>query len=312
MKMLILILTLSTEQATLRMRVWRTLKASGAAVLRDGVYLMPERPEGRDTFEQTAHEVCAGGGSAFVLLAEEPEGADFRSLFDRSENYAELMSEIQRTRAALTPDAVLIQLKQIRKLRKAFLKTEAIDFFPSGARRQAESALQELELYVNRIISPDEPQPTQGELSPLAVSDFKNKIWVTRSRPWVDRLASAWLIRRFIDPEARFLWLEDIAACPADGVGFDFDGARFSHVDSRVTFEVLLKRFALETRPLTQFGLLVHYLDIGGVQPPEAAGVESVLAGLRESITDDDTLLATACTLFDGLLMNYKLGSDHD
>ena len=312
MKMLILILTLSTEQATLRMRVWRTLKASGAAVLRDGVYLMPERPEGRDNFEQIAHEVCAGGGSAFVLLAEEPEGADFRSLFDRSENYAELMSEIQRTRAALTPDAVLIQLKQIRKLRKAFLKTEAIDFFPSGARRQAESALQELELYVNRIISPDEPQPTQGELSPLAVSDFKNKIWVTRSRPWVDRLASAWLIRRFIDPEARFLWLEDIAACPADGVGFDFDGARFSHVDSRVTFEVLLKRFALETRPLTQFGLLVHYLDIGGVQPPEAAGVESVLAGLRESITDDDTLLATACTLFDGLLMNYKLGSDHD
>jgi len=310
--MLILILTLSTEQATLRMRVWRTLKASGAAVLRDGVYLMPERPEGRDNFEQIAHEVCAGGGSAFVLLAEEPEGADFRSLFDRSENYAELMSEIQRTRAALTPDAVLIQLKQIRKLRKAFLKTEAIDFFPSGARRQAESALQELELYVNRIISPDEPQPTQGELSPLAVSDFKNKIWVTRSRPWVDRLASAWLIRRFIDPEARFLWLEDIAACPADGVGFDFDGARFSHVDSRVTFEVLLKRFALETRPLTQFGLLVHYLDIGGVQPPEAAGVESVLAGLRESITDDDTLLATACTLFDGLLMNYKLGSDHD
>ncbi|MGN5148609.1 chromate resistance protein ChrB domain-containing protein [Aeromonas enteropelogenes] len=122
----------------------------------------------------------------------------------------------------------------------------------------------------------------------------------------MDRLASAWLIRRFIDPAARFLWLAAPAECPPDALGFDFDGATFSHLGSRVTFEVLAASFALEAPAIARLGQLVHFLDVGGAPPPEATGVESVLAGLRASIRDDDQLLTAANAVFDGLLATFQ------
>jgi hypothetical protein len=100
--------------------------------------------------------------------------------------------------------------------------------------------------------------------------------------------------------------LERSQDCPGDALGFDFDGATFSHVGSRVTFEVLAASFGLEQPAITRIGLLVHYLDVGGVQPPEAAGIETVLAGLREAVTDDDRLLAAASTVFDGVLARFE------
>ncbi len=102
------------------------------------------------------------------------------------------------------------------------------------------------------------------------------------------------------------MWLASPSDCPADALGFDFDGATFSHVGSRVSFEVLLASFGLEQAALKRLGALVHYLDVGGVQPPESVGIESVLAGLRKAITDDDQLLATASNVFDGLLTAFQ------
>lgn len=99
-----------------------------------------------------------------------------------------------------------------------------------------------------------------------------------------------------------------IADCPADALGFDFDGATFTHVGARVTFEVLLTSFGLETPALQRFGALVHFLDVGGVQPPEAAGIEGTLAGLRDTILDDDQLFALASHIFDGLLASFVKG----
>lgn len=104
-------------------------------------------------------------------------------------------------------------------------------------------------------------------------------MWATRRRPWVDRLASAWLIQRFIDPEARFLWLAAPEDCPATAVGFDYDGALFSHVGMRVTFEVLVRRFALEAAIPDALGRLIHFLDVGGLSTPEAAGWKAFLQG---------------------------------
>jgi hypothetical protein len=132
--------------------------------------------------------------------------------------------------------------------------------------------------------------------------------WATRQRPWVDRLASAWLIRRFIDPQARLLWLASPEDCPTDALGYDFDGATFSHIGNRVTFEVLAVSFNLEQPAIKRLGMLVHYLDVGGVAPREASGVESVLAGLRETLRDDDHLLAAACAIFDSLLIIFDKG----
>ncbi len=301
---ILLISSLPTENATARMRAWRTLKASGAAVLRDGVYLLPERPACRATLTAVATDILASGGSALVLTVAEPAGTVFADLFDRSEDYAALLAEIAKSQAILNVGSEA--LKQARKLRKILTGLVDIDFFPGEAQRQAEAALQALELAANRALAPDEPHATDGALPRLDLAQYQGRTWATRQRPWVDRLASAWLIRRHIDPAARLLWLASPADCPADALGFDFDGAVFSHVGARVTFEVLLASFGLEQPALLRLGALVHFLDVGGVQPAEAGGIESVLAGLRASIADEDLLFAQACSVFDGLLASFE------
>ncbi|MBX3670716.1 MAG: chromate resistance protein [Rhodocyclaceae bacterium] len=308
-KWIALITSLPTENATARMRAWRSLKASGAAVLRDGVYLMPERDACRLTLDTVAADVLAAGGSALVLRIEEPDGATFPDLFNRSEDYATLLAEIAKSRVGLDADTATDALKQARKLRKALASLVEIDFFPGEARRQAETALQDMELMAGRALSPDEPHPVESAISHLEISTYRRRTWATRRRPWVDRLASAWLIYRFIDPEAHLLWLDSPSHCPSEALGFDFDGATFSHVGARVTFEVLLASFGLETPALQRLGALVHFLDVGGVQPPESAGIESALAGLRETISDDDQLLTLAGAVFDGLLASFEKGA---
>ncbi len=306
MNLIALILSLPTENTTIRMRAWRTLKASGAAILRDGVYLMPERDSCRTILEAIATDVLEGGGKAYVFRIEEPEGANLVALFDRNDDYAGLLADVAKAQEALKSDTAPATLKQTRKLRKTFAGLAEIDFFPGEAHKQANAALQNLELAVARMLFPDEPHPVDGEIARLQIGDYQNRTWATRRRPWVDRLASAWLIRRFIDPQARLLWLASPSDCPDNALGFDFDGATFSHVGARVTFEVLLASFGIESAALRRIGALVHYLDIGGVQPPETTGVESILAGLREAIPDDDQLLAAASSVFEGLHSTFE------
>lgn len=302
----ILILSLPTRNATDRQRIWRALKACGAAALRDGVYLLPERSDSRGVLEALAAEVRESGGTAHVLQAEAPEGTDLTGLFDRSAECAALLAEVGKVRAGLSAETLQDTLKQARRLRKAFANLAAIDFFPGKSQHRLDAALGELELACARVLSPDEPHAVTGAIEPRHPSEYRGRLWATRRRPWVDRLASAWLIRRFIDPEARILWLGRPQDCPGDALGFDFDGATFSHVGNRVTFEVLAASFGLEQPAITRIGLLVHYLDVGGVQPPEATGIETVLAGLREVVTDDDRLLAAASIVFDGLVARFE------
>lgn len=303
---LVLILSFPTENATARMRAWRTLKASGAAVLRDGVYILPDLPSCRATLEAVSGDINGGGGIAFLFSTSDSPGTKPEAYFDRSDEYAALLDGLHTLHNDLSADNALESTKQIRKLRKAFAAICDIDFFPGSSRNQADTAIQELEVAVNRLLSPNEPQSTAAEIQPLSLSEYQGKVWATRRRPWVDRLASAWLIRRYIDKDAQFHWLESPANCPAHALGFDFDGAAFSHVGDKVTYEVLLASFGLQEPSLLRIAALVHYLDVGGVQPPESIGVESVLAGLRDTIQDDDQLLMMASSVFDGLLVTYS------
>ena len=303
-----LITSLPTENATARMRAWRSLKASGAAVLRDGVYLMPGREDCQHTLDTVAAHVRAAEGTALVVRLEEPTDGNFVALFDRSADFASVLADISSAREVLTPDTANEALKQARKLRKAFANLAAIDFFPGEAQKQADEALRDLEQRAAWALSPDEPHPVNDDISRLNIQDYQGRVWATRRRPWVDRLACAWLIRRHIDPQAKLLWLAIPADCPADALSYDFDGATFTHVGARVSFEVLLASFGLETPALQRFGALVHFLDVGGVQPPEASGIESALAGMRDTINDDDQLLALASAIFDGLLASFEKG----
>ena len=306
MNWLVLILSLPTENATVRQRAWRSVKAAGAAALRDGVYVLPAAAERRAVLEAVAADVTGGGGVAHLLIAQTTDEAPYQALFDRSRDYTELLADATQLRESLSDTTPSEALKRTRKLRKAFESIAAIDFFPGEARRQAEDTLAELEMACARLQAPDEPGFVAGTIQRLRTADYQGRLWATRQRPWVDRLASAWLIRRFIDPEARILWLAHPADCPPEALGFDFDGATFSHVGHRVTFEVLAASFGLEQGPIARVGLLVHYLDVGGAPPPEALGVESVVAGLRDSVADDDQLLERACAVFDGLLASFR------
>ncbi len=304
MKWILLILSLPTQNATVRMRLWRSLKSAGAAVLRDGVYLLPQRPEHQQLFDGFAQEVEASKGSAYVLFVDSEDASQFSDLFDRRDEYAKLLQELPQIQE-LAVNSLQEAIRQLRKLRKNFTAITVTDFFPDEAQVQTQQALQRLERKLNRQLSPNEPHEHAGEIPRLDVDLYRGRLWATRSRPWVDRLASAWLISRFIDPEARFVWLQAPQDCPTDALGFDFDGASFTHLNGKVTFEVLLESFGLEHPCLARMGALVHFLDAGGIQPSEACGLEQILWGLRNSIHDDDQLIITANGVFDALLAAF-------
>lgn len=313
-----LVLSLPTENATARMRAWRALKSSGAAVLRDGVYLLPQRDACRALLEGVADDVRAAGGAAYLLrVSGDGDGTDadngvdsnLVALFDRSVDYAALLADIASARDGLNAAAALDTIKQARKLAKALANLIETDFFPGEARRQTEGALADLEAMAHRSLSPHEPIAVARAIPRLVAADYRGRVWATRRRPWVDRLACAWLIRRHIDPQASFLWLNEPVNCPPEALGFDFDGATFSHVGAKVSFEVLLVSFDLEQPALKRLGALVHFLDVGGVEPPEASGIERVLAGLLEAIPDDDQLMLVASGVFEGLRVAFETGA---
>lgn len=292
------------------MRAWRALKVAGAAALRDGVYLLPEGEARHAMLAEVATGIDDAGGQAY-LLASEQLHYPFATLFDRTEDYRHLAVDIQSCHAALDGNAIQEQARLARKLRKHFAALAAIDFFPGEAQRQVQAQLDELDQALQARLSPGEPTPRETEITRLDAAAYQGRVWATRKRPWVDRMASAWLIQRFIDHQARFLWLAAPADCPADALGFDFDGAKFTHTVTHagnlVSFETLLASFALNGDPaLARIAEIVHCLDAGGLPVPEAAGLETLLAGMRASLADDDALLAAASQAFDFLYTHYQ------
>jgi hypothetical protein len=307
---LALFVSLPTKASTGRMRVWRSVKALGCATLRDGVYLLPDSADRAATLDEVAAQALEVGGSGEVYRlsgCDEAQEAALRALFDRGAEYAciaEEIKELGRSQASLD---VAAAARKLQPLVRRFEQVTRIDFFPGEAQRQTLSLLDDLRDTITRRMSADEPTARQADIPRLNRADYQGRTWATRARPWVDRLASAWLIRRFIDSDARIVWLDSPADCRDGWLGFDFDGAAFSHVGAKVTFETLLASFGLDSAPaLVRLGELVHCLDVGGLPVAEALGIESLLAGLRASEPDDDTLLARACEVFDWLLKSYE------
>jgi hypothetical protein len=306
---LLLVISLPTGSATARMRVWRGLKSLGCVALRDGAYLRPAGEEGEQALRDLGDECMREGGVAW-LMAVRPRSAEeesaYRALFDRSADYGELRrgwKEANRTLKGIAP-AELVRLQ--RRLQRDYEAVKAIDFFPGDASAEAEAAWTDLVRRVEALLSPDEPHERAGAIPRLDPMAYRGRTWATRRRLWVDRVASAWLIRRHIDPDARFKWLARPSDCPKSALGFDFDGATFSHVGERVTFETLLASFGLDEDPaLVKLGALVHQLDVGGEPVPEAIGVEAVMAGARDRLDDDDALLAEMSTVLDSLYAHY-------
>jgi hypothetical protein len=306
-----LVLSLPTRNSTLRMRVWRALKECGAAVLRDGVYLLPDdAPDAAVALGRLEQEIRSHGGLAVTLDAtprEPDDHAALRARFDRTAEYAGLVARISAARASLPTLGPRRGLTALRRLEQAVDKVSRIDFFAGQAKAQAVAALAALKARYAELYARNEPRSSMKGLRPIDRARYQKRVWATRKAPWVDRLASAWLIKRFIDRDAKFAWIARPSECPKKAVGFDYDGAEFTHVKNRVTFEVLAAAFGLDQDPaLAKIGAAVHFLDVGGIPVPDATGLETMLKGAREKARGDDALLAEAMRTFDLLHSAYR------
>lgn len=243
-----------------------------------------------------------------VEARDEVQEEAFRSLFDRTEVYGELLQSIKDARGGVRKGREAELRKTLRALEQQALAVRAIDFFSGKQSERAEAALAALRREIERQLSPGEPTPRAALIAERSVQDFQRRTWATRKRPWVDRLATAWLIVRFIDRAPRFVWIDSPKKCPKTALGFDFDGATFTHVGDKVTFEVVTTAFGLEQDvALRRLGDLVHYIDVGGIPIDAAAGVETLVRGLQGQYPDDDdALLAAALSVFDALYAAMK------
>lgn len=304
-----LVLSLPTRNSTVRMRVWRALKESGCGVLRDGVYLLPAGSPRAPTLTEMESDIRAEGGFAMAVemnLKNSAQAEHVRKLFDRSMDYGSLVGKIHAANGALPRLGLRRAQTLVQRLRRSFAELAESDFFPGPAKSQAEDALCGLEAKSAELYSGGEPRASRKRIKRVDAAKYRGRIWATRSSPWVDRLASAWLIERFIDGDAKFAWIERPRDCPRKAVGFDFDGAEFTHSGGRVTFEVLLASFGLDQDPaLAAIGSAVHFLDIGGIPVADARGLETVLRGAKEKARSDDQLLSEAKRIFDFFYSAY-------
>ncbi len=287
------------------MRILRTLESLGAAMMREGAYLLPDTDASRQGLERLAEYIVKYTGSSAQLLqvsaASEMQQQAFRALFDRSARYGELMKVIESIKVGFgisDPGAIS---RVLHKQRREFEAISALDFFPTAVREQAQAALGQAETEVHRLLFPAQPQYANRPDEPM-----QGRTWATRRPLWADRLACAWLIRRFVDPRGAFVWLEKGHELPPGAIGFAFEGARFGNNESRITFEEMLAQLGLATNAaLARIGAIVHFLEVGGTPVPEAAGVQTLLQGAARRSASDNELLAEAEKTFDLLYEAY-------
>lgn len=300
---LVLAATLPTTPSGLRVRVWRALRATGAGTLREGVYVLPEHAATAQALWDLERTITEAGADAHLLVVtarDEAQEKVFRGLFDRTTSYAKLLQALKEVRATLRQSSEAQLRKTLRGLEQQLQSIQATDFFPGRDASRAADALAALRREIELRLSPDEPAATAQVIEQRAFADYQGRTWATRKRPWVDRLATAWLVTRFIDRSPRFVWLADAKRCPKNALGYDFDGATFTHVGDQVTFEVVARSFGLLDDPaLRRMAELVHCIDIGGIPVDEAPGFETLVRGLLARHADDDELLAAALPLFD-------------
>ena len=304
-----LILSLPARNSTVRMRAWRALKDSGCGVLRDGVYVLPASEAASAALGEVEAEIRSSGGFAMRVelhLKTDEQRAHLRGLFDRSAEYAALLGQIKSARTGLRRLGPRKAQTSVDRLQRQFDRLAAMDFFPGAAKTQVTDAIAALKTEYRQIYARGEPRVSRRRLRSADRAKFQGRVWATRKDPWVDRLASAWLIGRFIDSAARFVWLDRPSSLPRKAVGYDFDGAEFTHVGNRVTFEVLMETFDLDRDPaLAKLGASVHFLDVGGAPAADAKGLETVLKGVKEKARNDDAMLAEAVRIFDHFYSAY-------
>ena len=289
----------------LRVKVWRRLQQQGAIAIKNSVYALPLSDAAREDFQWLAREIAENGGEATVCAAELVEGltdAQVQALFNaaRDAQYAELTTEArQLMTAGARPRSDQAWPLEVSKLRKRLEEIVAIDFLGAPGRMPAEALVVRLE----ELLAKRSTEPTGSSSSPVKAVP-REAVWVTRRGIHVDRMASAWLIRRFIDPAARFRFVDPRNHRHEPGeLRFDMFEAEFTHEGDLCTFEVLLSRFGLTSPALRSIGEMVHDVDLKDSKfaRPETPGFERTIAGIALGHAQDEDRLARASALLDDL-----------
>jgi hypothetical protein len=294
----LLLLSLPPRPSSLRVRAWRRLRALGAVPLRSSAYLLPDSPDRYEQFQWLAQEIQRDGGEATLLRVDRIENmqhTDVVRLFQeaRNQDYASLAERYRKLLKGRRPRLT----EELARLAREMGRITEIDFFEAPGRREVERAREAVE---ERTAS-GRARPA-GAAPPLDLPTLKGRRWVTRPRPHVDRIASAWLIKRFVDPEAEFVFASP-DQIPGDAIPFDMAGVDFGHHGEDCTFETLLRRTGLRDRKLAILAEIVHEADIKDQKfaRDEARGIDLALRALLSAIKDDHDALAQGMTLFDGL-----------
>jgi len=303
-KWLLLVAQLPIEDPASRMRVLRTLESLGAGVMREGAYLLPDTAPNRQSLQALADYVTKTTGSAHALQigASSPaQDKAFAKLFDRTARYDSLVKTVESLKVGFGHSDPSAISRVLHKQRREFDAIAALDFFPTAARERARKALADAEEAVRKLVF-----PAQSQAAPEPGGRLERRTWVTRKPLWADRLACAWLIRRFVDPEGKVQWLEKGESAPREAVGFGYEGAHFSNTGTRVTYEDMLARLNLgKNAALARIGGIVHFLEVRGTPVPEALGVQTLLQGALRRSPGPDELLAEAEKTFDLLYEAY-------
>ncbi len=295
----------SKPPSSARVTLWRRLQRLGALPV-TGAYVLPERPECLESFTWLAQEIETAEGEALVMNVErferlgEPELV-LRFNQARAEAYAELLGDLEAFEVSLTETGEEdgVPLKALDKFRRRFVELKRVDFFDSPAGKQVAAKLTDLEQQVL-------PRSGNGvQVTTVDRAEYQGKTWVTRPQPHVDRLASAWLIRRFIDPEATIFYR---SSANQGEMSFDMDDAVFGHIGSLCTFETLLTAFALEDRALSPIAQIVHEIDLRDARyvRSEVPGLDAILDGWLALELSDEALEARGRQLFEALYTTFS------
>jgi hypothetical protein len=312
---LLLVHQLPPKPASERVRIWRRLRALGAVALKNAVYALPASDQAREDFEWMLKEINAIAGEALICEARLVNGLsdqEVRAMFiaARDEDYAALAKEIRALDAllgqkppTLTPTDAAARLTRFKT---SAAQIVAIDFFGAGGHETVDGLLATLDA---RLQDKSSRRAVHRAGDPAA--SLRNRVWVTRQGVYIDRIASGWLIRRFIDPDANFKFVPGHAYVPQPGeVRFDMFEAEFSHEGDGCTFEVLLRRFGLADPALTTIAEIVHDIDLkdGKFGRKETPGIAHLIAGLAMTTDDDSQRMERGAVMLDGF---YQYARKH-
>ena len=315
---MLLIHQIPPRPAYLRVKIGRHLQRIGAVAIKNSVYALPRNDETQEDFQWVLREVVKGGGEASIVDARFIDGLfdeQVMALFQtaREADYREVVTQAREVASSMPkrgppPENRRIELaNQIARLRQRLSELDAIDFFGAPGREIAEGVVSGLEARMKPSLGSHEAA------KPTALrKEYRGRTWVTRSGIKVDRMASAWLIRKFIDPQARFKFVPAKGYVPKKNeIRFDMFEAEFTHDGDLCTFEVLLERFGLTDPALRPIAEIVHDVDVKDAKygREEAPGVGQVVAGIAAAHPDDEARLARGSALFEDLYALHRAAS---